>query len=711
MIVRLIKYSIIILILLVCACEQQSKPSVPPLAEKGVLDLTHWDFERDGPVELSGEYEFYWNRLIDPQDFIQSRHPLKPAFIDVPGPWNDFEYQGKALPGDGFASYRLTVLLNKTNTELALDMLEQSSSYLLFVNGQRLSSAGVVGQTAESAKPGYRPESIVLQSNEGSLDLIVQISNFSHKNGGAWETFTLGTRGQLEKNQKIEIAYNLSLFGSILIMALYHLGLFSLRKKELSTLYFGLFCLLIALRVLTTGERHILLFFPAIDYEIMIKLEYLTFYLAVPVFVQYFRSLFSNRFSKVICMLSTAIGLVFGALVLLSPVRIFSATLGIFQVFTIAMFMYATAILVISSLNKESKAIIFLAGFLALFLTSVNDMLYAQNIIQSIYMVQLGLFIFIFSQAFLISRNFSKAFVTIAIQQEKLKKSKATLEKRVRERTAKILKVNQALRHEIADRKQAQQATKKAQRVAEFANRAKSEFLANMSHELRTPLNHILGFTELILDQNFGQLNETQEEYLKDVYSSSEHLLSLINDILDLSKVEAGKLELKPSPVRIRDVLENSLVMIKEKALKGGIELTCDLDGIPDSIKADERKLKQILYNLLSNAVKFTPMDGCILLAARLTDNVDRPNRELSNSATSYLLISVEDSGIGLKKNDLERIFEPFEQVESSASRHYQGTGLGLSLARRLVDLHGGKIWAESQGEGKGATFSFRIPV
>jgi signal transduction histidine kinase len=205
-------------------------------------------------------------------------------------------------------------------------------------------------------------------------------------------------------------------------------------------------------------------------------------------------------------------------------------------------------------------------------------------------------------------------------------------------------------------------------------------------------------------------LNATQEEYLNDVLGSSKHLLSLINDILDLSKVEAGKLELEPSAVNIRDMLVNSTVMIKEKALKQGIRIKIDHDGIPESIDADERKLKQVLYNLLSNAVKFTPQNGSILLAAEICSK-DKKIQDVSNSTTNYLKISVEDSGVGLKNKDLEKIFEPFEQVKSSASGQIQGTGLGLSLTKRLVELHGGNIWAESGSEGHGAKFSFTLPL
>jgi len=263
----------------------------------------------------------------------------------------------------------------------------------------------------------------------------------------------------------------------------------------------------------------------------------------------------------------------------------------------------------------------------------------------------------------------------------------------------------------VADLNKQRNELSRSQQTAEQANQAKSEFLANMSHELRTPLNHIIGFTELVLNKSFGDLTTLQEEYLHDVHDSSKHLLSLINDILDLSKVEARKVEYEPAEIQIRDILTNSLVMIKEKALSHGINLATEFNGIPDVIQADERKLKQVLYNLLSNAVKFTPDAGHILLSAKCVPNTDKNVQGLATRSKKYIQISVGDSGIGLINEDLERIFQPFEQVDNSSSRQFQGTGLGLSLTKRLVDLQGGQIWAESDGEGTGATFSFCIPV
>ena len=297
------------------------------------------------------------------------------------------------------------------------------------------------------------------------------------------------------------------------------------------------------------------------------------------------------------------------------------------------------------------------------------------------------------------------------LKESALQRSHLELEFRVKERTTALSELNQDLQKEIIQRQQVEEELRCAKEMSDNANRAKSDFLANMSHELRTPLNHILGFTELILDKNFGELNDTQSEYLEDVHSSSKHLLSLINDILDLSKVEAGKQELRPTDVDLKMLLENSLVMFKEKSLKHSIRIEADLKEIPDTINADERMLKQIVYNLLSNAVKFSPDGGKVSLTARPC-LLDKGEHSANNShQIRGVKISVSDTGIGLKPQDLSFIFNPFDQVENAQSRRFQGTGLGLSLTKSLVELHNGRIWAQSEGEGKGSSFSFTLPI
>ncbi len=257
-----------------------------------------------------------------------------------------------------------------------------------------------------------------------------------------------------------------------------------------------------------------------------------------------------------------------------------------------------------------------------------------------------------------------------------------------------------------------------AKQTAEEATKAKSDFLANMSHELRTPLNAIIGFTELVLDSRLGDLNEVQRDYLQEVFNSSKHLLSLINDILDLSKVESGKLVLYLSDVNLREVLLNSLFMVKEKAMKKRIELTAEIDRAPELVRADERKLKQVLYNLLSNGVKFTPDGGKVSLRAEAVESND-PSvlARFSHSAVEgfrpdgvYVHVSLSDTGIGIRKEDMKLLFQSFSRVENALTRTFEGTGLGLSLTKKLVELHGGVIWAESEGEGRGSAFHMIIP-
>jgi len=230
----------------------------------------------------------------------------------------------------------------------------------------------------------------------------------------------------------------------------------------------------------------------------------------------------------------------------------------------------------------------------------------------------------------------------------------------------------------------------------EIANRHKSEFLANMSHELRTPLNAVIGFSEVLIERMFGEVNPKQEEYLQDILSSGKHLLSLINDILDLSKIEAGRMELEAQPFDLPAALENALTLIKERAARNSIALDVHVDPRIGEILADERKIKQVLLNLLSNAVKFTPEGGKITMSAVMNGK--------------SVEVSVADTGIGIAAADQETVFEEFRQVGTDYARKREGTGLGLALARRLVELHGGKLSLQSE-LGKGSTFTFTIPV
>ncbi len=233
-------------------------------------------------------------------------------------------------------------------------------------------------------------------------------------------------------------------------------------------------------------------------------------------------------------------------------------------------------------------------------------------------------------------------------------------------------------------------------RQLEVADRHKSEFLASMSHELRTPLNAVIGFSEVLLDRMFGELNPKQDEYLQDILSSGRHLLSLINDILDLAKIEAGRMELEVTDFHLPQAIDNAITLIRERAARRAITLAVEVDPRLGEIKGDERKVKQVLLNLLSNAIKFTPEGGRVSVQAGLSDG--------------FAEVSVIDTGVGIATADHEAVFEEFRQVGSDYAKKHEGTGLGLTLSRRFVELHGGKIWVKSE-LGRGATFTFTLPV
>ena len=244
---------------------------------------------------------------------------------------------------------------------------------------------------------------------------------------------------------------------------------------------------------------------------------------------------------------------------------------------------------------------------------------------------------------------------------------------------------NARLFHEIEDKSH----------QLEAASRHKSEFLANMSHELRTPLNAIIGFSEILAEKMFGDINEKQAEYLQDILESGRHLLFLINDILDLSKIEAGRMELELAEFDLPTAIENSLILVRERASRRGIRLGSTVDERLGMFSGDERKVKQVLLNLLSNALKFTPEGGQIDVGARLDGDMAE--------------VSVADTGIGIAPEDQAAVFEEFRQV-GTADKKAEGTGLGLALSRKFIELHGGKIWVTSR-LGEGSTFTFTLPL
>ncbi len=305
----------------------------------------------------------------------------------------------------------------------------------------------------------------------------------------------------------------------------------------------------------------------------------------------------------------------------------------------------------------------------------------------SYFLERFGIYSFVLSLPFCVLIYYSYKLYIDKLEEKKehledIERMNADLERKVKERTQELEVVNQKL----------QESNRELQR----ANSLKSEFLANMSHELRTPLNAIIGFSELLLDRSVGTLTEEQRDHVSDILSSGRHLLELINDILDLSKIEAGKMKLALEEFELAPVVDEAVALLRVEAGRKHIELVADLEDQGIEMHADRSKLKQIMYNLLSNAVKFTPEGGKVVLRATRAEN--------------GCAIAVSDTGIGIKDEDRDRIFQAFTQVDASYARKYQGTGLGLTLVKKFVGMHGGRVELTSVF-GEGSTFRFTIPA
>jgi len=400
-------------LLLVGGCGPSDSGKDAPVAEQGVLDLRSWDFAKDGSVGLAGEWSFYWQRLLSSQQLGQPQAPAQDGWMELPGVWNGIEVQGVPAPGAGYATYRLEVRLPPSLPRLALKLQDQSTAFEIEANGEVLGGNGRVGPSADAMLPEFRPKVLGLGEHSGRLELVLRVSNFMHRNGGPWEQLQLGTEDQIHQQRDRSLAFELFLAGSIYIIALYHFGLFLLRREDHSTLYFGLFCLLTASRGLLTGERYLMELLP-LSFEWLSKLEYLTFYLAIPVGLTFVASLFPERVPRWFLRTIQGLGGLFSAVVLVTPLETYSHTVNAYQVIGAVAGLYVLVLLIrLSLFQRQEVASIFLLGFLILFGTFLNDILNANRVIQTGNFQALGFLVFILSQAFLLSLRSARLYQTL----------------------------------------------------------------------------------------------------------------------------------------------------------------------------------------------------------------------------------------------------------------------------------------------------------
>ncbi|MEM4270857.1 MAG: adenylate/guanylate cyclase domain-containing protein [Candidatus Pacearchaeota archaeon] len=410
-------FSCLILLSFFFSC---AKPStkVPPVASGGVLDLQDWDFKVDGIVKLDGEWEFYWNQLI--QSEKDSEH--KKQFVQVPSVWNDTVEGVNSRKAFGYASYKLNIKMNPNQKEaIYLHMQDFGTAGVVYVNGHKLLQNGHLGKTAETSIPQYLPVYARVPEHLENLEVVVEISNFHHHKGGLWESLRIGSENAIVGFSKQRGYTDFFILGSILIMGIYHFGIYYLRRKDPSAFYFGLFCISISLRTSTTGERILFQYYPNINWEFGNKLEYFSLYLAVPLFYQFLRSIFPLEFPKILAQISFWFHIVLFVVVIFTPALIYTQTLIPFELFFIGISLTIIIFFGKAIYYRREGAIPSATGTLALVLAGVNDVLHSQLIINTGYITPIGLFIFIFFQGYMLAARFSKAFKDVEDLSENLK--------------------------------------------------------------------------------------------------------------------------------------------------------------------------------------------------------------------------------------------------------------------------------------------------
>ncbi len=416
---RSVAVTLSFLILTLVGCGQRT--DFQPKIENGVLDLRNWNPERDGTVDLQGRWEFYWSRLLLPEAFAEKKEdaeppePPAPAYIQAPQNWNDFEYEGKRVGATGFATYRVRILLPEREAHRSLFALKLptfSTAARFFVNGEEAFRVGTVGQSATEHVPAYRTGLSVFPVQEDALDLLVQVSNFSNRKGGLWKSIKLGTEEQIRNSWMGGLFIEIFLFGSILMIALYHFGLFIHRHEDKGSLLFSLCCLLVCIRVVVTGETMLTLLFPRFSWEILEKIAYITFYLA-PIFATYLMETLREKYRTVLNIVIWPVSIVFVFQVLLTDVRVFSEYLPWFTYWMAVPILIFLVVNIRAVVDRREGSLISLAGILIAVLTLANDVAYANRWILTGFYAPVGLLAMIFSQSQLLARLFATTFRSV----------------------------------------------------------------------------------------------------------------------------------------------------------------------------------------------------------------------------------------------------------------------------------------------------------
>lgn len=622
---------------------------------KGVLDLAAWDYARDPRIKLDGEWEFYWNRLLTPADF-REQPPANAAYMKVPSRWKGTIVDGRALPAYGSATYRMVLKNVPFSGVFALKKNNIRFSSVVYVNGRRLLADGTPSGEAAEYRPGNTPQAGLVSLDKGDAEIIVQVANYDYINAGISNSFYFGEQAAMVKHELKNATREFGIVAILGALALIYLICFAAaaiyRNTDYSLLVFAIVCALYAVYHGLIGERSLLSFLPDATFETMYRAKDIISIASMIMLAAFFYKIQRNMISL---KLLQAYAIVLGGFLVVvgfAPIRFYAANQAYAILLYEAMLMWmlwkAAVLFVKSEQRTRFKALLLFMAILAINLYSLDIILFALSLKENLLLSQFYIILFNVVVIFLVVLRFFEAYHTI-----------------------------DEMRNQLLQ-----------------ADKIKDDFLSNTSHELKTPLSAIVGITDTLLKGIEGPVTERQAQNLAIILGSGRRLSHLVNELLDYSKMKHGDIALSISHIELKAVVD-SVIRI-HSFLLGGKPVAL-VNGIPadfPAVQADGNRLIQILHNLIGNAIKFTDRGEVAVNAKVVGDTAE---------------IQVSDTGIGIEASMQQRIFNAFEQADSSETRSYEGTGLGLSITKRLVELHGGRIELES-APGQGAVFTFTLP-
>ena len=651
-----------------------------PLVQKGVLDLREYDFLSNGPVELDGEYEFYWNQMLSPALKGDSGEMI---YVQVPGSWTQLRNEHPEVTRFGFATYRLIILLPEKVDELAFRIEDVFSASGYFLNGKAIDYLGFPGVNKYQTVIRYSRPLIIGTVNDQELEFLIRVSNFDNRISGIVGGLTIGKVSQMQESRQKELFRGHFLIGAFLIIGIYFLGLYLIRTEHYR-LYFSLLCFLMALRVVMIVE------IPLLDTLNLnglttARLDYLNIYFFAPFFILMIRSIFPIEFPNLVYRISMWISSVFIAIVVFTPISFFSFTFPYFFGFFLLVSMIFLYVIIMAWIRGRSHAPAYTLGLLILFFGTLNDMLNEIEVIETFYVVHYTMFVYLLVYAYIFADKSNYLQKKAQKLTEEVSQVKNHLEDLVEERTTEL----QSMSTELERQKLKLESTNRD--LVEAMN-SRNRLFAIIGHDVRGPIGYNLQALEMLID-NPDISEKERKELLKMMASSSEVTYNLLDNLLVWGRSQTGKLKATLVRVKLKDLIDESLELIniglKEKHLK--VEVYVNEQHY---VEADRDQLYIVIRNLVSNAMKFTPEKGSIYIS--------------SKKYNGEVIISIRDTGIGIPDGILNKLLDSKSHVSTNGTRGEKGSGLGLKICQEIVQSNNGWMRIESSS-GEGTTISFGI--